>query len=972
MVRMAGRPLSETVPSSLVSVRTPTPALAGRDEEIATLARISGERPAVLLIEGEAGIGKTRLVAALLRRHEFDGVRVLTGSCPPLREPFPYGPILDALRTVTGQPVGTLSPVTGVLRPLLPEISDLLPPAPEPMAEPAAQRHRQFRAVRELLEACGPTVLVLEDLQWADENTKDLLAFLVAKPPRRLTLLLTYRAGQSGAALGVPLRAADSVPVATLHLGPLSTEAVGAVATDVLGLSRIDDEFVRVLHQHTAGIPQVVTETLRAIRDLGFSGAVPSPQVLDKIAVPVLLRESAVERLSVLSEPAARLVRAAAVLGTPGESSLLGTIAGLRGARLSSALSEAVNGGLLGEADRGRYAFRHTLARRSVYEATSAPERQPLHANALRALANVVPPPYAELARHARAGGLPDQWQRYGEAAADRAIELGETALAIDTLQALLEQGKLAESDVERLATKLSKIALRGLRSDVSVTLERVLAERTLSQTMRGTIRLNLGLLLVRRAGELGRARLEVEKAIDELSDRPELAARGINLLAMPIDGLMPLSWHEQWGQRAREVYERLEDPELRLALTGDRLACRAHIGDGSAWTEFERLPEAGRTVAERVQLARLWCNLADAQSWIGHHGRADRLLRDGMVQANSTGALFTVELARGTRLRLDWLTGNWTGLAETGETLRRRYPDLGPVTAEAALVLGGLAAVRGEFSEAERYLAETSVHAPEHGVVPVVLAAAGMLARVRLGAGDVAAACAIVDSGLTSARCKGVWVWAAELVPVAAEAYATAGRWDAAEALVDEFERGIEGRDAPVAVAALAAAKAVLLVARGKHADAGADFAEVAKAYANLPMPYAAAWAKERAALSRLASGDSAATAELGEVAEVYARLGATRDAGRCRHALREHGAWTPSPRGRRGYGTQLSPREREVARMLAAGRTNKEIAEGLFLSPRTVEQHVAKVLRKLGARSRTEVVWLEADAPTCSPEAV
>ncbi|WP_238547001.1 response regulator transcription factor [Saccharopolyspora erythraea] len=94
-----------------------------------------------------------------------------------------------------------------------------------------------------------------------------------------------------------------------------------------------------------------------------------------------------------------------------------------------------------------------------------------------------------------------------------------------------------------------------------------------------------------------------------------------------------------------------------------------------------------------------------------------------------------------------------------------------------------------------------------------------------------------------------------------------------------------------------------------------------------------------------------------MGELADRYAELGATRDAARCRHLLRSHGTTTPSRRGRRGYGNELSPREQDVARLLAGGRTNREIAEALFLSRRTVEQHVARVLRKLGAASRTEL---------------
>jgi DNA-binding CsgD family transcriptional regulator len=186
---------------------------------------------------------------------------------------------------------------------------------------------------------------------------------------------------------------------------------------------------------------------------------------------------------------------------------------------------------------------------------------------------------------------------------------------------------------------------------------------------------------------------------------------------------------------------------------------------------------------------------------------------------------------------------------------------------------------------------------------------------------------------------------------------------------VVEEFARGIEGRDAPVAGAALVAGRAVLLAARGKHQAAATMFDEAKAGYEVLPMPYPATGALERAALCRLAEGERPAIEELARAAEAYERLGAIRDAGRCRHQLREHGAWAPSQRGRRGYGSELSPREREVARMLAAGRTNREIADGLFLSPRTVEQHVAKVLRKLGVRSRTEITGQLAGETVLSP---
>ncbi|MFD8499667.1 ATP-binding protein [Amycolatopsis sp. NPDC059657] len=934
-----------------VSVRTRSPKLVGREKELGTIVEVVAERPAVVLIEGEAGMGKTRLLTELAGRPELDGVRVLTGTCQPLRDPFPYGPILEALRSLK-DPLGPLSPVAGVLRPLLPELAEILPPQPEPLTDPAAERHLRFRAIRELLGACGPALLLLDDLHWADEDTRDLLRFIVSMMPPELAVVVAYRGP-----FGSSFRSAEH---ARVTLGPLDVSAVRRLATGILDLPRVSDEFAAKLHESTAGIPFVAEETLRALKESAGSqplGETLTDRLLESLEVPVLLREAMTERLDTLSAPAVKLARAAAVLGVPIEAKVIGRLAGLTGDDLRSALLVAMDGGVLGEVDEDRYGFRHPLARKAVYDTISGPERTMLHGEALSALAGLPVPPVLQLARHARSAGRLDQWQHYAEAAADQATARGDTSLAIDVLQSLLAAGKLAEADVARLATKLSQIALRGFRRDVIATLEHVLEDPPHDPATRGTIRLSLGSLLVRTVGQLGRGRVEVEKAIGELVDRPELAARGINLLAQPIDGLTSLAWHQRWSRRVEDVFDQLTDPELRLALTVDRIASRAHTGDGTAWAEFEALPEETSSVAERVQLARLWCNLADGQSWLGHLGRADRLVTEGTRRAIDAGALYAAGLVRGTRVRLDWVTGRWDGLAEKAEALRDKYSDLGPIVQETSLVLGALAAVRGEFAAAHRHLAETSVLAPEHGAIPVVLSAAGVLVRVKLATGDLAGAVTVAEEGMTVARRKGVWVWAADLVPAAAEAYAQDGRWDEADGVVEEFARGIEGRDAPAAEAALLAGRAALLAARGKHQAATVGFEQARERYAELPMPYPATGAQERAALSRLATGDRSAIEELACAAESYERLGATRDAGRCRHQLRENGAWAPSQRGRRGYGRELSPREREVARMLADGRTNREIADGLFLSPRTVEQHVAKVLRKLGARSRSDV---------------
>ncbi|WP_216213177.1 ATP-binding protein [Amycolatopsis aidingensis] len=944
----------------MVALLDGSAALVGRARDLGILRDVLGKRPSVALVAGEAGIGKTRLVRELVRLSEFRADNLLLGACQPARDPFPYGPVLDALRRAGGlDPLGPLSSVAGVLRPLLPEIAEALPARPEPLPDRAAERHRQFRAIREVLAACGRALLVIDDLQWADPLTREVLRFLLADPPDRLGILLAYTDTElpPGGPLEAPARIAVGVPTVRMRLRPLDPREVHALAATVLNESTVDKEFTGKLHDRTAGIPFVVEETLRA---LSASGALVAEgtggRAVAELPVPAPLREAVQARMAALPGPAATLARAAAVLGTPTDAGTIGALCGLRTGRLGAALTAAVRGGVLHQVTQDRYGFRHDFAHTAVYESISPPERELLHNKAIEVLGAGADPPLAQLARHARAAGHLPQWLHYAEAAVERAIEAGQTSAALDVLQELLA-GPLGAGDVERFAVRLSEIALRAHRPELIGTLRRVVDRGELGGLARGRIRLNLGLLLVRLPGRLLRARAEVEQAVAELADRPDLAVRGYNLLAIPLEGLAPLVWHEHWMSEVDAVFPELADPELRLALRADRIACRAHVGDGAAWREFEGMPDTAPTAGERVQLARLWCNLADAQSWIGRLDRAAELLAGGVRMAEEAGALFAGSVAGGSRLRLDWLTGEWTGLAERAESIQQRCADVGPVVAEAQLVRGALAAVRGEFEAARRLLRASGLTKPQGAVLPVVLSAAGMLTRVLLAGEDVRGAAEVAGHGLRLARRKGVWVWAAELLPPAARAYALAGRLPEAEAAVAEFAAGITGRDAPLAHTSLVAARAVLLEARAEHKRAAAAFEEAASGYLALPMPYPAAVSTEEAACCLLAAGAQGGVDGLRSAAEAYSRLGATRDAGRCRYALRELGAWRPSRRGRRGYGDQLSPREREVAAMLACGRTNREIAEGLFLSPRTVEQHVTRVLRKLGLRSRTEV---------------
>ncbi|MFI6024609.1 ATP-binding protein [Amycolatopsis magusensis] len=936
-----------------------SPVLVGRQAELRALAAAVTRPPAVVLLEGEAGIGKTRLLTELLRLPEVAARRLLVGYCQPMREPFPYGVVLEALREA-GSHLATaeLSPVTGVLRPYLPELAAFLPDPPE-AADSRSERHRMFRAVRELLGVLGPAVLVVEDLHWSDDGSRQLLRFLTADLPPGLSLLLTYRREElpGGITLGRAFRPAPGTASEVVELSPFDAEGVRRLTTAILGRREVSPDFAALLHERTAGIPFVVEETLRTLR--GAEGAVHSDgatarRLLDTAEVPALLREAMLERLSGLPIPARRLAYAAAVLGTPATREVLAEVAGLLPGRADEALTRLLDTQVLLESGPCRYGFRHTLAQQAVYRTLAGPDRQSLHQRAAVALATAEPPPLVRLAEHSRRGGDQAGWLRHGEAAADRAVEVGDPSTATGLLKDLLTEGLLADADVDRLAVKLGRVAVLGVaqQHEVIEVLAGLLNDRRLAPDSHGQVRLNLGLLLIRQEGGQESGRTEIEMAIHELGERDALALRGMSALAQPFIGTTPLAEHLRWMSKVDTLIEDVTDPGVLLTLIASNGPSRLHIGDPGAWELLARLPVRAESRAEQQQLARAHCNIGDACAWTGHLRKAENHLRTGIRLAHEGGASFLVSIASATRMHLDWLTGDWDSVTERARRLLEEYHELRPVADELSLVLGSLAVAKGEWERAERYFTDSGTGRAENAVTPVVLDAWGGTIRVLLAKEDVVAAASAADDGLRLLRRKGVWAWAGELVPPAVVAYCTAGRIDAAAALTTEFADGIEGRDTPMADAALAEARGIVELHRQNPAAAIGFLTEARAGYAALPAPYYAALVAVR-----LLENAPVPDGELAALAEEFTALGATRDAARCRHLLRASGVVAPSRRGRRGYGNELSPRERDVARLVAGGSTNREIAEVLFLSRRTVEQHVANVLRKLDLHSRADL---------------
>jgi len=932
------------------------PVLIGRERELGALVEAVADPPASVTVIGEAGIGKSRLVGELLADRRIAGRWVLLGRCHQLRDPFPLGPVIEALRGAAGDlPAVSLSPVVGALRPLLPELGRCLPEQPEPLVDPRAQRHRIFRAFRELLAGLGPTVCVLEDLHWADGETLELLSFLLSEPPSRLALVLTYRSEEVDAGRPIPvLGSGAAMRRRTIALTPLSVDEVGALAAELLESEQVPKCSARYLHARSDGIPFAVEEVVGLLDDRGELSLLVDgcASELEELGVPPALRLWVLERIARLSADARSVACAAAVVGRPASEALLRTVAGLPAARANRAVSEGLRGGVLAEQGGAVYGFRHALAAQAVYEDIPTPERQRLHRRAGRALESLPEPrPLTQITHHFKEAGRRRQWTRYAEAAAQAAHAVGDDRSAAELLEQALQAPGLSRTARVRMAIALGNAALYSPSPQTAIAaLERALDAETLSTVptgVRGELRFSLCRLRF-HAGQTNRWREEMLLAVQELRRRPELVARAMVNLALPSRFTeVDLTEHFDWLCQAEQAASRQDDPVARIAVAAQRATILLEVGDPAGWDAIGNIPAGGGSVDEKLQLLRGYRGLSWAALGLGHYRRADSFLTEAerihtdLDYEDWSDGLTTL------RASLDGAVGRWEGL-------EFRVRGCGH-----DVLLAGLLLARGELAEAQSRLESALEVARAGRWIPGLADATGTLARLFLQRGDPPAARWAAAEGMRVVRCKGIWVWATAVAPQAVDAFLACDEHEAAAELVRELADGLRGRDAPAAQAALACCQGALSEVDGRYELAARYFAQAEHGWRALPRPYEAARVRARRARCLLRSDDRRGGELLLGALEEFEALGASWDGARVRAALRAERVVLPYPwrGGRRTYGDDLSPREAEVARAAATGKTNGEIAEALVLSPHTVAHHMSSALRKLRVNSRKEL---------------
>jgi DNA-binding CsgD family transcriptional regulator len=940
-----------------------SPALVGRDEELARLVAVVSAAPAVAVVEGEAGVGKTRLVEELLASPQLSGSRALVGRCRPMREPFPLGAVVEAVRGL-GEDLNEvgLGPVAGALRPLVPELAPWLPAAPESLDDRQAERHRVFRGLLELLAAFSAAhrvVLVLEDLHWADVQTREFIAYWLSGPAPRVALVVTYRGEDAGAEVSA-LTARVPRPVGHEHvmLAPLDAPDTGALTAAILGVETVSAEFACYLWERTGGLPLAVEEVLALVRARGLlvhHGGTWARKALDELDVPRGIRDPALQRVARLPASARRAVEAAAVLRVPSPLPVLlataGRLDGPGGATV--AIEQGIDSGLLVE-QADLIGFRHVLAAEAVCENLSGPRRRVLHHRAAGALRRMSPAPLGRIAYHLKHAADLDAWVDAAEAAADQAIVLGHEEEAMRLLTEVLADAPLTSRRRGDLAVKLGWAARDTLHASTMIGPVSQALEHPTSAHQRAELQLLLALALNQAGEDLARQRSLFAAAIPHLDGRPDLLAWALlaRYVVSPVD--VPLAEDLKWLNRAVEAATGADDRLLQVFVLGKAGSFLVETGD-RAWREVTgRVERMTGGAPQQRREANAYYSIGLSACYAGHLATAGRLLAKGLQAAAARENRRIEILTRSGLAVFRWFHGTWAGLPEETALLLRELDIDAPGRVYVELVSGCLALARGELEEAAERLGAVTVLVRDTGAYEVLPVAAGYAARLAAARGDMTEALASLGILHEAVEAKGLWPVACWALPSAVETWMSAGQEAEAHRFLDRAEAGLRGLDAPLAPAALSYGRGILT-------GSVDDLITAADLYEAVPVPYEAARASERAARSLFEAGQvSAAGAQLKRALLTYDRLGATWDHTRAARLARQHGiALARRHGGRHSYGTELSPQERTVAELAALGHTNKEIAAKLFISDRTVNKHMGSIMRKKGTRSRAELAY-------------
>ena len=839
-------------------------------EEAFASVRASGEGTLVL-VAGEAGVGKTALLERFCESQRA-AARVLWGACQPLLTPRPLEPLLEVAEEVGGEV--------------------------EEFVVAGARPHEVAGALMRELRRRARTVLVLEDMQWADEATLDVLTLLGRRVGSVPALIVaSFRDDELGRAqqLRVVLGELAGRP-RRLKVAPLSPAAVTELA-DPYGFDGGE------LYRKTGGNPFFVTEVLAAGGE----------------QIPETVRDAVLARAARLPMPARRLLEAVSVIPGQVDLWLLEALAG----ELVDRLDECLASGMLC-AGSAHVAFRHELARLAVEEATAPNRRVALHRGALAALAarGGDELDFARLAHHSEAAGDVQGILRWAPQAAERAASSGaHREAAAQYARALrFADGVSLDRRAELLQRRADECFMTDQFAQAIEAQQAALeCHRRLGDPRGEGDSLRSLSTLLRYVGRTRDAQMVALEAVELLEPLPpghELAIAYCNVSFLCLS-MEDAPGAVTWGGRALELARRLDDTEARVYALTNLAVVDFRAGETEGQVKLERALALAQRHGLEEHAGRVFSNLV---VWPVRHrmfALASNYLEAGLKYSSKRGLDTWRLYLLACRARLELDLGRWSEAADSA-VLVLRDPRSAPVPRGWALAALGLVRARRGDPEASAVIDEAALLAQSTGELQRIAPVAAASAEAAWLAGDNATVAKVTDAALALALDRQVpWV-------VGELAY-----WRSWVGLRDELPAGV------------AAEPFDLLIA--------GEWARAAQLWRKIGCPY-------EAALALAQSNDPLA---MRQSIDELQRLGARPAAAIIGRRLRERGA-RGLPRGprpqTRANPAGLTARELEVLALLVDGLRNAQIAERLVVSVKTVDHHVSAILRKLDVRSRGE----------------
>ncbi|MEN3280588.1 MAG: hypothetical protein V7607_1728 [Solirubrobacteraceae bacterium] len=952
--------------------------LVGRETELRVLndlvgAMASEDRRGVAVV-GEPGIGKTRLLAELSAMARSAGLGVITGRGHELEPAIPFGLAVDALdHPLAGLDAATLTSLPSdqlaELAALLPSVRDAIS---RPMARASGDPSRCHEAVRSALSRLARhrrTLLVLDDLHWADAASVELILHLMLRGVPRAAIALAYRPHLMAGRLLARMQAATRQGgLRTLDLAPLSA----ADAAKMIG-DRVDPVEASALHAESGGIPLYLEQIATRLSDSMRSPPPGRPILVDAgKEVPSVVRAAVAAEVLALTPAARQLARAAAVAGDPFTLQLAAAVADAPPLLAADALRELLDADLIrpGEA-ADEFAFRRPIIRTAVYATAGPGWRIAAHERAARALA-AGDAPLSVRARHV---------ERCAQAADEGAIAL------------LTEAGLSVSASAPADAARWFEAVLRLMpdaadsqrRLDVLIALAEALAaigrlhrsrkvvQEVLDAVPETGTRMRRSVFAMMAHVEQGLGHGDVaQRLLDRaLSEGDEDASTQVTFaLRASCNALMDGRWQEaaRLGSEARGLARAHGACTLALAATAS--LGRAAAYGGTVELAAEMLDESAARLDERPDaqvfgpLLDALANVVEGEIALDRLDRAGRHVERGLSVSRTTGhwqTLAQLVLADAATSILQGRLDRASRAADTAVRLALEMSNdqlLGGAEALAswcATLQGDVGAATAAGSRA----AAAANRAPRSSHV--------WLARVCYGdalihAGQIERGRQeLLAAGGTTLRAVPPAMRALWYQPLVAADLAV-GRIAAADRAARRCEAIAAAVELHSSKGAALLCRASVLLARNEGARSAIVAEGAARCYEGAGMALFAAQARLAGGRAHALAGTTAqAQDHLERACVAFDAFGAARLFDQAAKQLRTLGGRTPRARVNSppspGSAGRLSKRQREVAERVAQGYTNREIAGELSLSEKTVEKHLASVFGKLGVSSRTQV---------------